>query len=124
MVALLRWQQLDSAFLCPAQNNQGCFGRARRCDAHPEQGVGLADHLPGGAELPSFAPARRDRCHRRGVVIVVIREQSNDRSGVENDSLHASAVDHFVDFLRQLSRRPLDRAGEGEDMVDLARRVR
>lgn len=124
MVALLRWKQLDSALPCPAQNNQRCVGRAHRCDAHAEQRVGLADHLPGGAELPSFSPARPDRCHRRGVVLVVIREQSNDRSGVEDGCLHASAVDHFVDFLGQLSRCPLDSAGEGENVVDLARRVR
>src|SRR5258708_35326270 len=56
MVALLRWQQLDSAFLCPVQNNQGYLGRTRRCDAHAEQRVGLADPLPCGRELPSLAP--------------------------------------------------------------------
>jgi hypothetical protein len=32
-------------------------------------------------------------------VLVGLREQSNHWSGIENDSLHASAVDHFVDFL-------------------------
>src|SRR6266511_933392 len=54
MVAFLRCQQHDAAFLCPAQNNQRCLGRARRRDAHAEQRVSLADHLPAGAKLPSL----------------------------------------------------------------------
>src|SRR5258708_2051172 len=55
MVAFFRSQQLDAALVRPAQDNQRCLGRAGWCDAHAEQSVGLAHHLPNRAQLPSFA---------------------------------------------------------------------
>ena len=124
MIAFACRQQLDSALARPAQYDQGSVRRSGRCDAGAKQRIGLANNLPERAQLPALSATGLDRRNGRGVVLVVLREQSNHRSGIQNDCPHALAVDHLVDFLRERWGRTLDHPSEGEDMFDLACGVR
>ena len=99
VIAFAGREQLHPTLSRPSQDRQGGLRGSMRRISSPKQRVGLADHFPDGAELPALAAAGLDGCDRCGVVLVGFRQQPDDRSGIEKDCSHASAVDHLVDFL-------------------------